>query len=369
MDPTRTMEIPSTTSSVAPRTATPTSRTYFRHPGPIITGTRPISRQHYVEPRGTRLLCCLVVVLVAASCTHDRVNSEPRSPITEKAARKVQEKLLAPYGFVAPASADLLGLISGGLTAYRNGEPVIDEGWTAVFDVSGDPRPVVDALVVQSAAAGLPLLPAANPVRGTDPSSYCARKGPSYSCFGIASAGDGRFLELNYVSAPGADGRPTQNWLTLRLSIQSPPDGRPQMFTAFGVHGAPLGPDPPRTPRPTAAALHAGDRVRPDGTRTPGLKLQEGDRLLALSSASPDSCNVGYWVLIESSDGRRSVGAHVRALGGLAYVPTVRLTDARGTRVSQYGAAPRMDGPSYRILLMQHAGVPDLVWIEACGSE
>jgi hypothetical protein len=194
-----------------------------------------------------------VAALVLGACTSDGSDAAapeppagPADPIPVLAEAVAEAGEPIADGFTVPEGAVLLGrAIPNGIGVVYDGEPVIDEGWTAYLVVPGDPRPVVEAVVDEASATGFDMRVGTIYASGE---SLCAagtdRSSPGYACGAQGWDGEpdaSRRLSVDFVRTAEGD-RPALSFLELRLVDSARPPGGGGPGPRIGERG-PAAPD------------------------------------------------------------------------------------------------------------------------------
>lgn len=192
-------------------------------------------------------------------------------------------------GFEVADGSVLIGApVPLGITVVLDGEPVVDEGWTAYLYVTGNPSDVVNRYIAQAEAEGL--IPTAQPdgevfeMEGEEvpPTGYerCGTLGDgSYAC--SASAGDNgrRCLAASLVRSD------TASHLRLTYMLNATEVSPCIALGGLAVNADLEPPDPP-TDWPPLPSL--GDEFgTPWGVLAP-ITVQGGSRMVAAPLPSPD---------------------------------------------------------------------------------
>jgi hypothetical protein len=135
------------------------------------------------RPVGVALF--LALTLAGGACGGDDESTTAGSTTTEGDGGAVGEVgTTIRDGFVVVEGSELIGpAFPIGVAYVHAGEPVLDEGFEAVLEVRGDPRPVIDGYLDQAQSLGL--TDARNPVCGPDDHPEGV-----FSCSGFARSPD-----------------------------------------------------------------------------------------------------------------------------------------------------------------------------------
>ncbi len=231
-----------------------------------------------------------------------RARRATRTPIPVSAPDSFGPGQAIAAGFTVPPGTLLVGgSVATGSHATGPSGPVADHGWTALLEVTGDPLPVMAALIAQAHRAGITLAPSEYPApdgQSVDTGAYCSMGDTFYGC-AAAGAATGRSFAIVIRRQAGHGSVPPSSFARLTYEAGAGPVTTP---TTLGPPGSPPGPAPPPVPAGwsslTAVGHRFGDGYSPD---IEPLVLLGGSRLLA--PITPDDCANAGWSAVLAVDG------------------------------------------------------------------
>lgn len=256
-------------------------------------------------------------------------------------------------GFSVADGTTLIGdPIPIGVASLYQGEPILDQGWTATSIVDGgDPLEIVEAYLRQAADAGL----------AVDPGAGCTSTLQVTTCSGFARSPD--HAEPRSLSVAVVRGRRedvVSDHVVVRYSTT-------ETFRDLGrnISGttALAVPDPvswPPSPSPGEELGTAGEVIH-------RVEVQEGSRLAGPPRLNMDDATGGIVALLEVTGDPRSVLdrylADLTGTGLSGSGPEARTI--RGAVVTTAGAAGA-GGDHFSLTMVERAGRP--TWLEVSGS-
>lgn len=243
---------------------------------------------------GVALLGAVAVVVSACG------ESSDTAPASSAAAPPVIPSAAGPpgtplgNGFAVVDGTTLVGdPIPIGVAAVRNGQPIVDEGWTATSVVDGrDPAEVIDAYMRQAEDAGLI----------EQPGTGCTHDLDVAVCSAFARSPD--VAEPRSVSATVVRGR-REDVLSDHVIVRF---STTDLYWDYGQVRGDGDPDL-ATPAPTAwpPLVAVGEPLGTAGETSHAVVVHEGSRLAAPTRLNLDDTTGGLVALLEVTGDPRSV--------------------------------------------------------------
>jgi hypothetical protein len=314
--------------------------------------TRPCT---VARPTGIVVVALLGTMALAIGACGDSSATGPRStstgaPVIASAAGPPGTAL--GDGFTVVEGTTLIGdPIPIGVAVVYQGQPIVDEGWTATsIAAGGDPIEIIDAYMRQAEDAGLVQQPGTGCVRDVDV-AICSAFARS------ADAAEPRSLSATVVRGGRED--VLSDHVVVRFSTTD----------LYGEHGQAGGPGdqdlaiPAATAWPSLASV--GEPLGTAGETTHAVVVQEGSRLAGPPHLNLDDATGGIVAILEVTGDPRSVLQtyldHLAQSGLEGRTPEVlKIGDAVVTKAYPAEAG----GDHFTITLVERSGRPAWLAIE-----